>query len=578
VLHKALLILIVTALLLPGLCPAQDTTSLEPAGDSMLLSNIQLFKGHQYRRQGDVEKATECYLRAARYMRTSPEPHFALARVYVGRSVMDAFLEFATGIKFMITDFFYQSLLVSNLVLILFVAFGIAIYAATLVTAARHAKAVWYSVILTVSSVFSGWYLKALLLGCVSAFFILLSGKSIIGVTTWTALVGSALAWRFSNTSERKVIVAFTVFLIMFGVILGVNARLLSTQHPDSPLRLVALADRMDDDRLSRSLVAASGRSGFDPIKEFMKGLVYLREGNNLLAIEGFTLASKFAQNNASILNNLGVAHHNLGRYEEAKIKFEEALRLGPREATIHYNYSQTLNALLQYDLAQEELGKASTLDFELTRRLVTDKKSLTLVPMNLQTRVLWQLAADPENQMLRLSYHPTESGVVGTLILILVSSLALVLMRKAKVPARCDICGALVQKQVVKRKRKELLCDDCDAIKARNADNNNQLEEDLENKLRRRGILGIIRMSVLGLLVPGSCYMLTGRRSRGFAISVAMYCLLILAASGGILIRPVPHFGVNPTSGWALPVFIVAYCLYVWRSTVLTIRSVNEQ
>jgi tetratricopeptide (TPR) repeat protein len=491
---------------------------------------------------------------------------------------MDAFLEFTTGLKYLLTDFFYQSLVATNMVLIILIALTLAVYLATITVVVRHAREVAYSIVLSLSARFRGWNFKSIVLGCVVGCIIILSGKSVIGIVTWMAVIGAALSWRFAGSSERKIIAGFAAFLILFTVILGVTARIVSTQHPDSPLRLAALADRIDDDRFAKSITEKSGSSNFDPITEFMRGLVHLREGDNAQAIERFTLASKFTHENASILNNLGVAYHGLGRYRDATSKFKEALRAGPREAVIHYNYSQTLNALLQYDLAQEELSTASTLDFDLTRRLVTSKDTPALIPMNLQTRVLWQLAMDPENQVIIGIYHPLETGAFGALALLVISCAALLLMRNAKVPARCEVCGVLLQQHVTKRKRRDLVCPVCEGIKVANADNHEQLETGLEERLKRMASFKIIKRVALGLLLPGTCHMLAGKRSKGFALSFMIFALVLLALSGGKLVRPVPHFGSGGGSLWAMVVLIVVYCTYAWRSIVLAINSVNEE
>jgi len=576
--YKLLLMFVAAALLLTAVCRAEDTAALELTGDSILQSQTHLWEGQKYLDKGDIDKATEHFLLASRHMRTSPEPHFALARVYLKRSVMDAFLEFTMGLKYLVTDFFYQSLVVTNVVLIILIALALAVYLATITVVVRHAREVAYSIVLSLSARFHGWNFKSIVLGCFIALIIILSGKSIIGIVTWMAVIGAALSWRFAGSSERKIIAGFAAFLILFTVILGVTERIVSTQHPDSPLRLAALADRIDDDRFAKTISEKSGSSNFDPITEFMRGLVNLREGNNALAIERFTLASKFTQDNASILNNLGVAYHGMGRYNDASAKFKEALLAGPREAVIHYNYSQTLNALLQYDLAQEELSTASTLDFDLTRRLVTSKDTPPLVPMNLQTRVLWQLSMDPENQVITGSYHPLETGFFGGLVLLIISCAALLIMRSAKVPARCEVCGALLHQRVTKRKRKDLMCPACEGIKVANSDDHKRLETGLEARLKRMAGIEVVRRAALGLLLPGTCHMIAGKRSKGFVLSFIIFALVLLALSGGKMVRPVPQFGPAGGSLWAMVVLVAVYCIYAWRTIVLAIKSVNEE
>jgi Tfp pilus assembly protein PilF len=567
----------VVAVLCVSVCQAGDGPLPEAAGTSMVTSSIYLWKGDQYLRQGEVDLATECYLKASRYMRTSPSPHFALARVYLQRSPMDAFLEFARGLQLLISDFFYQSIVVSNLMVILLVAAGAAIYVAVIVIVVRHSRTVWLAIILNLPPHWIGRYPSMVIMACVFAFFLILSGRSLLGILTWTIVMGCGLLWRFASASERRTVISFAIFLVLFGLILDSTTLIISTQHPDSPLRLAALGDRVGREKLERTLVEQRTPSRRDPVNDFMQGLQLVRTGKYVRAIERLELASKSDKDNAAILNNLGVAFHGLGQFAQAKAKFEEALRSSPREAVIHYNYSQTLNALLQYDLAQEELAKASTLDFDLTRALITEETGSSLVPMNLQTRVLWQLAMATERRVISMEYHPVESGSAGTGVLILLAGLAIAAMRKTKCPARCEICGCTVQTRVTKRRRKDILCPGCRLIKTNNANDHDRLEHQIRDRIGRLQLRRTVLRVVIGLLIPGSTYHLSGKRFKGFMVSVSVFSLLILAVSGGALIKPVPQLKLDSLTGWTLPAFILAYAIYAWRSTVAAVKNAKE-
>ncbi len=575
---KSALIALALLVLASSFCVADDERAAEPSESSMLISNIHMWRGNQYERRGQLDLATENYLKASAYLRTSPDPHFALARVYLHRSIMDAFLEMATGIKLLMSDFFYQSLVLSNLLVVLIIAVASAFYIATIVIVVRHAKTLWLSATISIPARLKGSYPHMIIVVSVLSFFLLLSGQSLPSIVTWTTVVGCAMVWRFASATERRTIAGFVVFLILIGFALSMTGRIVSTQHPQSQLRTAALADRISEERLQQAFAASDRKSRYEPIADFMRGYMLLRSGEYSVAIERLNLASKFAPNNAAIQNNLGVAYHGLGRYQQAGAQFENALRLAPREAIIHYNYSQTLNALLHYDLAQEELAEASALDFDLTRSLVTRNEAASPVPMNLQTRVLWQLALDYDDEAVKLDYHPIEAGPLGTLILIIVAGAAFALIRKAKCPARCEVCGCVVGTQMTKRKRKDRLCATCNKIRLRNANDHRELEAEYERRLRGLATRSMILRIILGLVVPGTSYHLAGKRFRGFMSSVVVIALLVLALGGGAVIRAVPVLRTEPIIKWALPLFGIAYAIYAWRSSVTAIRSVKEE
>ena len=182
----------------------------------------------------------------------------------------------------------------------------------------------------------------------------------------------------------------------------------------------------------------------------------------------------------------------------------------------------------------------------------------------------------DHENKTARISYNLLESGAPGIAVLIVLAASLLALMRRAKVPARCDVCGTTVQTQISRRRRKEFLCPACQRIKETGI-TNDRVEKDLEQRIRNRDTREAMKRIVLGLLVPGSAYYLSGKRSKGLALAFLVFTLFIVALSRGVIIKPIPHLGANPSVGWALPLFIVVYALYCWRSTVVAIRSVQE-
>ena len=322
--------------------------------DPLLMSNLYVWKGYQYLDDGEYTPAIESFTEAATLSPTSPEPHFGLARAYRHGSFIDGLLEYMTGIKFLISDFYYQSLFAANSTLIILLALTASLYVGVLIVIFRTWNTVWISSIITLSPWFQASYVKLILVAAICAFFIMLPGKSALGILTWVGVVGSALSWRYASPSERRVVIAFFIFLIMLAPAIEWTSRIVSTHHPRSPFRMAAIADKTLDDRFERTLQVSSTNRKYDPLNAFMRGLFYLRVGDYQHAIEFFNLADKLEPHNAAILNNKGVAFHGLGRFNEARVSLEEALKYAPEEAIIHYNYAQTLNQLLHFDVAEE--------------------------------------------------------------------------------------------------------------------------------------------------------------------------------------------------------------------------------
>lgn len=564
---------LVVLLVAGAACPGTADQPLR-ADDPILLYSVHMWQGHQYLDQGKPDLAAEAFLRAAREARWSPHPHFALARAYARRSAMDSLLELGVGLKLLAADFTGQSLALSNLLILLLVGVALATYVAVGVVLARHAKTMWFSVFLTFSPTLGEKQVRMMVAIAVAAVVLLISGLSPVGAATWLAVLGSGLAWRYATRSERRVMVGFVAFLILFVPVFEATVRLVSSQHPASPTKIAALGGVASEVELARIAEIRNLPPEKDPVGEFTRGLVELKRQEYQKAIVHFNTASLGSHSHAAVLNNVGLALHGLGRHADAKAKFEEALTVAPGQALIHYNYSQTLNSMLFFDLAQEQLSLASGLDFELTRSLVTGGEKPTLVPMGLDVGVFWALAADPANNLFKAAYHPVEAGWIGIAALAALTALAFTLVRRVRLPARCDVCGILIRTKVAKRKRRELLCRECKAIKQANADSNERLERGLEERVARLASRGTLMRIVLGLLVPGCAHHLVGWRLRGFLLSVAVFTTLALAVTGGGPVKSLPRFDLGGSSAPATVLFIVVYIIYAWRVVALALKA----
>jgi Flp pilus assembly protein TadD len=545
--------------------------------DPLLMSNLYVWKGYQYLADGKYTPAVESFTEAAALSPTSPEPHFGLARAYRNNSFIDGLLEYMTGVKFLISDFYYQSLFVANLTLIVLAAIAVSLYMGAIIVIFRNWGATWVSAVLTLSPRLGTKHVKLILGATIAAFFIMLPGKSVLGVVTWVAIVGCALTWRYASPSERRVVVAFGVLLIAMIPAINWTSRIISTHHPRSPFRMAAIADKTLDERFERTLQVSTASRKYDPLNAFMRGLYYLRIRDYAGAIEFFNLADKLEPRNAAILNNKGVAYHGLGRFTEARVSFEEAIGYAPAEAVIHYNYAQTLNQLLHFDIAEEELEIASTLDFNLIRSLLSGVGPQRPIAVNLQPGSLWKLATTASERHFQTDYHPVESGTVGILVLIGLAGGLVALSYRFKIPARCDICGVHVPESILRRKRKEIACRSCARIMQDNVGDSDELEAKLDEHLSRIHWRSTALRLVLGLAAPGASYHLCGQRLKGALMGILVYGLLILAITGGSIINRLPRFSVGGGAS-LIVLFICVYAIYAWRSTMLVLRHARQE
>ena len=548
---------------------ASDSTTVV---DPLLTSNLHVWKGYRYLDLGDEQMATKEFVTATSTLRTLPDPHFGLAKIYGGTSGVDAFLEFATGIKLMLTDFFYQSLLAANLAVIGLLAFSLAIYIGVLVVVVRHLRIFYLSAAATLSSHIGLGYAKPVLLAMILSTLIILSAKSPIGILTWTLVLGGGAVWRYASPSERKVMVTFLIFLALFSQGLTWCSRLVAIHHPSSTLRLAALADKTTNQAFGNALNTKTRALPYDPLNALIRGLYHLRKGENYNAIQYFQLARKFDPHNAAVYNNLAIAYCNLGDYYRAVHLARQALQYAPREAVVHYNYALILNQLFRYDLAEEELSKAYSLDFNLTRALMVQEPKPTPQPMNLQARSLWRLFTSEKYPPFTIDYHPTEAGPLGIVALAIGTIVLLGFSHRLLIPATCDICGAFLPYAAKLRRKKDAVCSECASIRKEVGEDIDAFEEKIDKKLERMRVRRFVRKLILSILVPGLSYHLCGQRLKGVWVSLILFSLIIVAVNGWI-IKTVPALPV-PAGSTSKVILIIAYVIYVWRSILLVIRT----
>lgn len=92
-------------------------------------------------------------------------------------------------------------------------------------------------------------------------------------------------------------------------------------------------------------------------------GLAYLQQGKFEQAADAFQAALHFAPDVADLHNNLGEAQLNLGNYTAAVVCFEQAAALAPNMIEVHLNLGTALRLSLEFERAIDSFSRAVEID-----------------------------------------------------------------------------------------------------------------------------------------------------------------------------------------------------------------------
>ncbi len=548
------------------------------SGASPLVSaSYLIWKGDQLLSSGDPKSAIDCYVLASSHLESSPLPHFKMARAYLRTSLANAFFETVIALKLLSNDFSSQSLILSNVLIVLLIGLGVALYSGVLAIVLRHSPTVFTSI----SNLRIGFIRRLapeiLLVAIIVSILIVMPAKSFLGILTWSLTIGAGLTWRYATAGEKRVMVFFAAYLIAIGPAIGFVAKVVSTQHPHSPMRLLSIATAIDSTTMARIIEDMKTDRSQPNTNDLIKGHYYLQSCRFEEAATIFEDLSKREENNVVILNNLAVSLFRLGHYQQSRNVLESAIRLSPNDAILHYNYAQVLNALLDFTSAEEEISKASTLDFPLIRSMLTSKAQTGPIPITLRHETLWANSFSQTDYPLKLSYHPIESGKIGILILSSVIVGCLLVTYKSRPSPKCNICGMPMKRIYTRRSLSEMTCRSCNKILQGFSDH--KLAED-QCKRRSRSIARKKTMATIlfGLIFPGSSYYLIGKRLKGFLVTFSFACLATLLLSRGSVVGPLPKIGMKSTPQNLMLFTLALYFVYATRMVLTILKTAGEE
>jgi len=123
---------------------------------------------------------------------------------------------------------------------------------------------------------------------------------------------------------------------------------------------------------LRRAYDATSGNA---PLLAFYLANALQRDGRPSEAIELYEVAREALPENGTILNNLGFAWLQAGRYDRALPTLREAVRVAPDNARAHLNLGLTFYGLARFDDALEAWERAVSLDPSLDAAIADSRE-----------------------------------------------------------------------------------------------------------------------------------------------------------------------------------------------------------
>src|SRR5258706_3012146 len=295
------------------------------------------------------------------------------------------------------------------------------------------------------------------------------------GWWSWALLIGPYLAglgpalptlaflgllWPTARKRERALFVLLTITLAGVPVLGAALDRFSSPLHDDrAPFYGVP---QLQTEPYSPELRAEVERRAAaypdNPFLRFAVGWMAQRGGNLTKAESNYRATLELWPDDDRVLNNLGNTLAGQGRNEEAIAAFHRALAVNPRNTAAHFNLSQIYSMRFDFQTANEELARASKLDFDFVKDLQTERaetKWAGLADQWINPRLFW-------HALQQVPFRTTSAGALpplwrtriecsgwtysGTALLVALGSLLLGWWFHRVIPVRsCGNCGRAI-------------------------------------------------------------------------------------------------------------------------------------
>jgi tetratricopeptide (TPR) repeat protein len=317
------------------------------------------------------------------------------------------------------------------------------------------------------------------------------------------------------------------------------------------------------------------------------------RRGGQLeVAERAYRAALDVWPDESAVLNDLGNVLAMRGKTDQALELYHRAADGDPTNAAAHFNAAQLLTRRFDYGNANEELRRASAIDFELVKQFQARAGAHGLLPLVdawPDPRRFWGAlfhATPPQGRQplpLNLRGRLETAGWPFTLaaLLAVAGGLAAGRWQQRRLPLRtCTNCGVVLCRRCAKRRREAALCPECDRICGGVETQEFSRVLLLQHRSRRRNQERYVRTG-LAALVPGYGLLAHHRVFGPVAMLSCAWLLVRMMLGAPLPFAGTPRFAVP---GAELPVELQMLGLalvYAWSlasyAFVMTVERARE-
>lgn len=391
------------------------------------------------------------------------------------------------------------------------------------------------------------------------------------------SLVFLGLLWPTAKLRERSLFILLTLTLAGVPLMTAALDRLSTPLQDDrAPFYGVAqLQTAPYSPELRAEFGARAAAHPGSPFLRFATAWMAQRAGDPAAAEAQYRRALELWPNDDRALNNLGNTLVEQGRNDEAIATYHKAIATNPRNPAAHFNIAQVYTMRFDFRTANEELARASALDFELVKNLQVERaeaKWAVLADQWIAPGACWRA-------MKHAPFSTTAAGAMpplwrtrvecsGWVFSILAFALAVVSLLLGwwfhrAIPVRgCGNCGRAICRRCAERHREMALCADCAVIWSRAE--SPEFGRVLLFQHRRRQLARIgVAYRIVGVFVPGFGYLPHRKLLRPVLLMSAAAALASISFGIGAPFAYEPRFAVPGHDVPWISLGIAWLCLY---------------